>query len=114
MLCYDYTDNVWIYTCAIKNIIFNSDILTGINVEANVCIIPGRHSYIPNNVNKVHLLKFIKQGRGKDIETDAEISVSRNFYENNECEGCDHVLLQADKKLVPSPCRKDYDNNEKD
>ena len=37
-------------------------------------------------------------------------SVSSNYKTgcNNKCEQCNHILLQADGKVVSSPCKKEY------
>jgi hypothetical protein len=107
LLCYSYTDNVWVYTNALRKIIYNSDIIDEIEVHANVCLVPGKHVYLPKNVNQVHLLKLVKQGKAKDMD-DGNFSVSGNLRGCNACGQCDHVLLQADGKIVDAPCKKDY------
>ena len=109
MLCYSITDNVRVYTNAIKNILFNPDIVKEIGVEANVCVVSGREIYIPKNVDKVHLLKLVHHGRAKKFPR-KEITVSHNFERDCEhsCDDCKNVLLQADGKVVDSPCKKDY------
>jgi len=109
MLCYSVTSNVRIYTNVVKQILFNSDIVKEVGVEANVCIIPGRKIYIPKNVNKVHLLKLVHNGRAKNLPKQ-EITVSHNFEDDcsHSCEDCKNILLQADGKIVESPCKKDY------
>ncbi len=107
MKCYDITDNVYVYTNAIKNIIFNSDIIREVNVEANVCVIAGREIYIPKDVSRVHLLKLVHQGRAKNLPKQ-NITVSGNFCNNEKCKHCNHILLQANGKVVPSPCKKEY------
>jgi len=106
--CYSITPNVWVYTNALSNIIFNSDILKGINIESNTVIIPGKEHYIPDKVNRVHLLKLIKQGRAKSFDKLPEITVSRNFYDPARCDTCEHILLQADSHIVTAPCKKEY------
>jgi len=108
-LCKLYTDNVKVYTNALEHIIFNSDIIKRVIVEANVCIIPGREVYIPDNVDRIHLLKLVRQGRAKDFK-EVPIVVSRNFRKSSPkgCEDCKHILLQADGQIVESPCKKKY------
>jgi len=103
--CETKTTNVWIYTNAIKQIIFNSDIIKELQVEANVCIVPGKEVYIPKNVNRVHLLKLIHQGKAKGLPK-TKITVSGNFCD--KCSECDHILLQTDGMVVSSPCKKKY------
>ena len=107
-LCESHTDNVWVYTNAIKQMMYNTDIIKEVKVEANVCLTPGRSVYIPENVDKVHLLQLVKQGRAKDMEP-ANIKASGNIPRNNcSCDNCDHILLQADRRVVPAPCKKGY------
>ena len=107
--CKEITTNTWVYTNMLTNIIFNSHILEGICVEANVCVVPGRKNYIPKNVDKVHLLKLVHHGRAKNLPKQ-EITVSHNFESDcsHNCEDCKNILLQADGKVVEAPCKKDY------
>jgi len=117
-LCYAITENVWIYTNMIRNIIYNAEVLSRnrstcpkIRVEANVIVLPGRKICIPDEVDKVHLLKYIRTGRFDDMMfNDVPITVSHNFFEecDHNCGKCDNILLQADGKVVPAPCKKDY------
>jgi hypothetical protein len=111
-LCRSYTDNVWVYTNALTQIIYNSDIVQEIKVEANVCLIPGRNIYIPKDVSKVHLLQLVKQGRAKNMEP-GKYHVSSNIEKvedcDHNCNNCQHILLQADEKIVAAPCKKNYD-----
>ena len=116
-LCYSITENTWLYTNMIRNIIYNANVLSRhrgycpkIRVEANVLIYPGFEISIPHDVDKIHLLKFVPTGRyNKDIKN-IPITASHNFFEDcdHNCENCDNVLLQADGKVVPAPCKKDY------
>jgi organic radical activating enzyme len=110
MFCYSITNDVRIYTNVIKHILFNSDIIKEIKVDANVCVVPGRKIYIPKNVNKVHLLKLVHHGRAKKLSKQ-EVIVSHNFGSDcsHKCEECKNILLQADGKIVESPCKKDYE-----
>jgi len=107
LLCYGYTDDVRIYTNLIRHLLYNSHVIKGVKVEANVCVVPGRQIYIPTKeeADRVRLLKFIQQGRGKDIP-DQDITVSRNFYEPERCDECNHLLLQADGRVRSAPCKK--------
>ncbi len=110
-LCKLYTENVWIYTNALTQIIYNSDVIKEIKVEANACLIPGRSVYIPKDVSKVHLLQLVKQGRAKNMNP-GEYHVSSNIEKaddcDHNCDNCQHVLLQANGKIVPAPCKKEY------
>lgn len=107
--CYNITDNVWVYTNAIKNIIFNADILDEVNVEANLCLVGGKWVHIPRKVDRLHILKLIHQGRAKNLPRQ-NITVSSNFFKecNKDCNKCKHILLQADGQIVTAPCKKRY------
>jgi hypothetical protein len=109
-LCKSLTPNVWVYTNALQQIKYNAQVLTqGIRVEANYCLYPGcfeRPTKILDGT-KINLLKFIPQGRGADL-TVPEISVSRNLRGESGCIACNHVLLQANARIVKSPCCKSY------
>lgn len=111
-LCKKYTDNVWVYTNALTQIIYNTDIIKEIKVEANVCLMPGREVYIPKNTDKVHLLQLVPQGRAKNMKP-AKFHVSSNIERSDDCDhncdNCQHILLQADEKIVAAPCKKNYD-----
>lgn len=108
-LCYEYTDNVWVYTNALTQIIYNSDIIREIKVDANVCLTPGRDVYIPETANKVHLLQLVKQGRAKNMEP-ANIGISANVPRSDcSCDNCEHIILQADRQVVGPPCEKKYE-----
>lgn len=106
--CYGFTDNVWVYTNALKKIIYNVDVVDEIEVHANVCLVPGKRVYLPKNVDKVHLLKLIPQGRAEDMNA-GNFQVSGNLKGCNACSDCEHVLLQADGKVMEAPCKKDYE-----
>ncbi len=111
LLCESYTDNVWVYSNAIKKLMYNTDIIKEIKVEANTCLVPGREVYIPKNVDKVHLLQLVPQGRAENMKP-VKYHVSSNIKADNDCDHdcntCKHVLLQADNKVVEAPCKKDY------
>jgi len=108
-LCYTYTEDVRIYTNMIRHILFNSDIIDEVKTEANVCVVAGRTVFIPENVDTVHLLKLVHQGRAKNLPK-TNIIVSNNFKGdcNHNCQNCQNILLQADGKTVDSPCKKEY------
>lgn len=100
----------WVYTNMIHNLIFNSSVLPEIHIHANVCIIPGYAAYIPENVERVHLLKLVNTGRALTNNlSDTPVSASHNFgRSDNDCDRCNHILLQADGNTVESPCKKEY------
>lgn len=102
-MCKSVTPNVWVYTNAINQIRYNTDIVKEVKVETNVCLTPGENVYIPKNADKVHLLKLIPQGRAKNIEP---INVKLS---GSDCENCNHKVLQADGQVVDAPCNKKYD-----
>lgn len=101
-LCKNITPNVWVYTNALSQIRYNTSILEEVKIEANVCLVPGKNVYIPQNTNKVHLLQLIPQGRAKNIKT---INVSLS---GDNCENCNHKVLQANGEIVDAPCKKNY------
>lgn len=108
--CYTLCGDVRVYTNTLRHIMFNSKIIRGVKIEANVCVVPGQEIYIPttDEADCAHLLKFVPHGRGKFIKTQ-NIVVSRNFWDPEHCERCDHILLQADGKIVTAPCKKTYE-----
>ncbi len=106
-LCEGYTLNVWIYTNAIRQIMYNAAVVRDLKVEANVCLVPGRSAYIPENADKVHLLQLIPQGRAKNMKP-ANFHVSSNISNPEKCKDCKHTLLQANRKIVKAPCKKEY------
>ena len=108
LLCYDYTDNVWVYTNALKKIIYNADIVDEIEVHANVCLVPGKQVYLPKKADQVHLLKLIPQGRAENMDA-GNFSVSGNLKGCDACKNCKHTLLQADGKIMKAPCKKKYE-----
>jgi hypothetical protein len=88
---------------------YNTDIVKEIKMEANVCLMPGKEVYIPRGADKVHLLQLVKQGRAKNMEP-ANVSVSGNVPRNDcSCDDCDHIVLQANNKIVGPPCKKEYE-----
>lgn len=110
-LAYTYTDNVWVYTNAIRQLLYNTTVLDEVKVEANVCLMPGEKVYIPEKADKVHLLQLVPQGRAKNIKP-ANFHVSGNIIGEHKCAECKHSLLQADGKIVEAPCKKEYNCGE--
>ena len=106
--CRGVTRDVWIYTNALDKIRYNSGVLSEITVEANVCLVPGKHVYIPKGADKVHLLQLIPQGRAKNLPP-ANIHVSGNLRNRESCQKCDHKVLQANGIIADGPCKKHYD-----
>ena len=101
-LCKKYTKDVRVYTNALSYIIYNTDIVQKIKLEANVCLTPGNR-YIPSNADNVRLLKLVPKGRGKDIKP---VNIT---FSGKDCKDCNHSVLQADGKTVKAPCKKSYD-----
>ena len=104
--CRSKSEKVVLYSNAIEYLKYNTYVIKEINIEANVVMVPGQECYLSSKA-KNHLLKLVHQGRAKDFPNH-EIVVSRNFYDPNACETCDHILLQADGKTVSAPCKKEY------
>lgn len=51
-------------------------------------------------INKIHILKRVKQGREKDRP---EVHLSRNH--NEDC-NCNHVIIRPNGNVYKSPCEK--------
>ncbi len=101
-----FTENVCLQTNLVRWIRFNSNIVEEVRVEANVLPIAGRSCYIPQNVDRVRILKLIHQGRAKDLP-EQNITVSSNFCGESRCESCNHPTLKADGSIVEAPCKKE-------
>ena len=100
--CKGKTKNVWVYTNALDQIRYNTDILSEIKCEANVCLVPGKSVYIPKNADKIHLLKLVRQGRARNM-TVVNLKLS-----GEDCANCNHKVLQANGIIVDAPCKKEY------
>jgi hypothetical protein len=102
--------NIWLYTNLIKNLIFNSYVRPEFGeIHANVPLGAGLDVHVPEKVNYIHFLKLVPHGRAKDWEQ-IPMKVSGNFeVSEHTCETCNHILLQADGKIVDAPCKKEYD-----
>lgn len=107
-LCKSITKDVWVYTNAFDKIRYNTDVIPEVIVEANVCLVPGKYVYIPKNIDKVHILQLVSQGRAKNINP-VDIHVSGNLKDKEDCKKCDHKILQANGKVVNGPCKKNYE-----
>ena len=105
-MCKSITSDVWVYTNALKQIRYNANVLGEMTVEANVCLVPGQEVYIPEKADKVRLLQLVSTGRAKNM-IPANIHVSGNIRDG--CKGCSHEVLQADGRIVPAPCKKNYE-----
>lgn len=104
LLCNRLCSNVWVYTNAIKNLAYNTHVLKEVNVKANVCLVPNTEVYVPKGSFHVSLLKFIPQGRGRNIQP-----IDYHFSGNitGKCKECNNPTLLADGRVVPAPCQKD-------
>lgn len=102
--CKKYTKEVWVYTNAIEKLIYNTDVISEVEVHANVCLEPGTQKYIPKKAEKVHLLKMIPHGRAINNYT----KIGSLSLSGQGCDVCRHQLLQADGQVVAGPCGKNY------
>ena len=109
--CMKSCKEVRVYTNMLHHIQYNTDFVKDIKIDANVCMVAGKHAYLPKPTIKVktHLLKLIHQGKGKSLP-EQYVEVSRNYCDETHCDDCGHILLQADGKIVTAPCKKEYDN----
>lgn len=96
--CKEHADDVIVHTNALTHICYNSNVIDGIYIETNLTLLP--------NVDKIHILKRVEQGREK---TRPEVKFSGNWQK--ECSKCGHVVIRADGKEVESPCKKEMMNN---
>jgi organic radical activating enzyme len=95
-LCKNHAKDVIVHTNALTHICFNAHVIDNIYVEANLTLSP--------DVNKLHVLKRVEQGREK---TRPEVHVSSNWTQ--DC-NCNQLVFKPDGTTVPSPCRKDLLN----
>lgn len=95
MLCEKHSKAVAVYTNALKWLFYNVRVIDGVKVEANMTV--------GDNVERIHILKRIKQGREK---TRPEIKFS---HTKENCKKCKHRVVRPDGKISPSPCRKEED-----
>ena len=91
-LCHRHAKDVVVYTNALTHIRYNSSVIDGIYIEANITLLP--------ETSAVHILKRVEQGREARRP---EISFSRNWAE--EC-SCGHRVLRPDGTLGRTPCNK--------
>lgn len=107
-LCKAWAYHVNVYTNAFDEnttIFYNASVVKNMNIEVNVPLAPDTTITLPKS-GKIHLLKFIPQGRGKNIKP-LDIHLSKNLIDESSCNDCKNVVLKADGTVVPSPCRKD-------
>jgi organic radical activating enzyme len=98
MLCKEHAKNVIVYSNLITHRIFNANVIDSVYLEANLTLL--------NNVERIHILKRIDQGREK---TRPEVKFSRNYDE--DC-SCDHRVVKPDGSITKSPCNKDIEIDE--
>jgi uncharacterized radical SAM superfamily Fe-S cluster-containing enzyme len=105
-MCENSANEVVVYTNAIKILAYNASVIDGVTLIANVPLVPNIDIHLPPSHIKTHFLKFIPQGRGKDIKP-LNIHLSSNLLNCGYCETCDNKVLKADGTVAMSPCRKD-------
>lgn len=99
-------ENVYLCSNAIRNLVYNANVVPRVFVAANVCVIPGETVTFPDNVDLIKVLKLVHQGRAKDLPRIAT-TASSNFQMKG-CVNCETIVLQADGKIVNAPCKKEY------
>lgn len=92
-LCKKHAKDVIVHTNALTHICYNARVIDNIYVEANLTISP--------DVDKVHILKRVEQGREK---TRPEVHFSGNWTQDCDCK---QTVFKPDGSAVPSPCRKE-------
>ncbi len=91
-ICKKHSKDVVVYTNALTHIIYNSSIIDGIYLEANLTILP--------EVDKVHILRRVKQGKEANRP---EVHLSQNF--SADC-SCEHRIVRPDGHIYKTPCNK--------
>lgn len=100
--CQEVAEVVWLYTNAVSNIRFNSDIHPkGIKTHANTVVREGSINIPP--ADKVHLLELKEHGRAKNNQ----LKPVKATMSGHGCSKCNHKVLQANNKET-MPCRKEY------
>ena len=101
-LCKSYAP-VRVYTNALDNIAFNSDVIKNFKIAANVVVEEGKETQIPIISKEIKFLKLTPAGRAKGKKVDFEITSS-----GHTCTECENPVWQANGKIVKAPCKKDY------
>jgi len=91
-LCKLYSDDVVVYSNAITHLIYNTHVIDGVYLEANMTSLP--------EVDKIHILRRVKQGKEANRP---EVHLSRNYRE--DC-SCDHRIVRPDGSVCRAPCDK--------
>ncbi len=104
-----------------RGVILHTNLIPQIGYNPNICEGIRIHAYMtPDQVDEVHVLKRIEQGRESRAailrmkEEDHQrvlggkppkVHCSANWHE--AClEGCDHLVIKPDNTIVRGPCRK--------
>ena len=105
-LCKKHADFVWVYTNALQGIMFNVNVISDVRVEANLTV--------HDDTDKIHILRRVRQGREKRIIEHGilipKIQYSGNYSADIKCKSCDHEVVLVDGRIVPAPCKKEYNN----
>jgi MoaA/NifB/PqqE/SkfB family radical SAM enzyme len=88
-----YTKDVLVYSNMITHICFNANVIDNIYVESNLTI--------SSDVDKIHILKRIEQGKEKKRP---EVVYSKNFTQ--EC-NCYELVILSNGEITDSPCKKE-------
>ncbi len=91
-LCEKHTEDVVVYSNAIRHLIYNAQAIDGVYLECEVTPTP--------ETRRVKVLKRIGQGR-EFIRP--EVALSRNNL--GDCE-CNHITVNPRGELMKSPCAK--------
>jgi len=94
LFCRTISDDVVIYSNLITHLVYNANVIDGVYLECNLSI--------PENVDKIHILKRVNQGREK---MRPEVKLSKNF--NSKGCNCNNIVLLSSGDFAPSACRKD-------
>ena len=94
--CQNHADDVVVYSNAIRHIAYNANVLDRIRVKVNLTVF--------DNVERVHVLKGVEQGRARELAAPS-IKMSSN-WNDPACEAtCTHVVVRPDGSQG-KPCKK--------
>ncbi len=92
-LCKLHSKDVIVYSNAITHLIYNTSVIDGVYLEANLTILP--------EVDKIHILRRVKQGRENNRP---EVHLSKNFFQ--DC-SCNHHVIRPNGTISKNSCSKD-------
>ena len=90
--CKQHTNDVIVYSNAIKHLIYNANVIDGVYIEAKLTL--------TDETKKISILKRIEQGNERNRP---EVTFSRNY--NGKCH-CENKVIRPNGKIDNTPCCK--------